>query len=253
VIAVASNSLIHVSQTGRRTVLSVNGWASRVSDMPIPALTGDDLERNLKLEGSCATFIDEKALYIVLKDGSIYPVEIIAEGRTVSQLNIGAPIARTTIPSVVKSTPGEHLFIGSIVGPSVLLKTLKVEVEIQEEDVDMHSAPTAVVDSTDIMDFDDDDGMLSEYLNRGFYSFCTDLYGTAGKDNEPAKGVSNGVNVSTKTRTVIHLSLCDSIPGHGAISDMVFSLSRNGVSNICYFKLFLFHETRGYRIVLSPN
>ncbi|KAI0088958.1 CPSF A subunit region-domain-containing protein [Irpex rosettiformis] len=213
VIVVTSNSLIHVSQIGRRTVLPMNGWLSRVSDATFPTLSGEALNRDLKLEGACATFVEDKTLYLVLKDGTVYPIEVVAEGRTVSELTIGAPIARTTIPSVVRCVPTEHLFIGSMVGPSVLLKTARVEVELREEDVEMSAAPVAVVDDTDTMDFDDDDD---------------DLYGTSNSNEEPTKGVTNGVNASVKTRTVIHLSISDSIPGYGAISDMAFSVARNG-------------------------
>lgn len=158
VVVVTSNSLIHVSQIGRRTILPMNGWVSRVSDMSLPTLSEDDLKRDLKLEGAHATFIEDKTLYLVLKDGTVYPIEIAAEGRTVSGFSVGAPLARTTIPSVVRRIPEEHLFIGSMVGPSVLLKTGKLEVDVQDEDVDMTTVSTAAVDSTDAMDFDDDDG-----------------------------------------------------------------------------------------------
>lgn len=37
--------------------------------------------------------------------------------------------------------------------------------------------------------------------------------------------------MAKKTRTVLHLSLCDAIPGHGPISDLTFSLAKNGVRN----------------------
>lgn len=48
-------------------------------------------------------------------------------------------------------------------------------------------------------------------------------------DEELAKGATNGVSVPYRKRTVVHLSLCDSIPGYGPISDMTFSLTKNGV------------------------
>ena len=84
-------------------------------------------------------------------------MEITAEGRTVSKLNIGAAVARTTSPALVRRIPDDHVFIGSIVGPSVLLKTAKVEEDVLEEaDVDLPAA--AVVEQADAMDLDDDDG-----------------------------------------------------------------------------------------------
>jgi cleavage and polyadenylation specificity factor subunit 1 len=37
---------------------------------------------------------------------------------------------------------------------------------------------------------------------------------------------------SKRTRTVVQLSLCDSLPAYGPIADMTFSLARNGVRSI---------------------
>ena len=85
-------------------------------------------------------------------------MEIGADGRTVSQITIGAPVATTTVPSVVRRVNEEFLLVGSIVGPSVLLKTAKVEEEIPDDDVEMETSPAAVVDTTNPMDLDDDDG-----------------------------------------------------------------------------------------------
>ena len=158
VIVLSTNSLIHVAQNSRRVLLPVNGWLPRVSDLSFAPLSSEESERDMQLEGAEAIFVDDRTLFVVLKDGTVYPVEIFAEGRTVERLTMGTPLARTTIPTVVKRVADDHLFIGSVVGPSVLLKTARVEVEVAEEDVDMVAAPAAVVENTDGMDLDDDDG-----------------------------------------------------------------------------------------------
>lgn len=55
-----------------------------------------------------------------------------------------------------------------------------------------------------------------------------DIYGPS-KVVEPSnKGLVNG-KPSKQTRTVIQLSLCDSLPAYGPIADVTFSLARNGV------------------------
>ena len=60
----------------------------------------------------------------------------------------------------------------------------------------------------------------------------SDLYGPATDADKPtANGTANGAADSVKTRTVVHLSLCDSLPAHGPISDMTFGIARNGVSS----------------------
>ncbi|CAL1708463.1 unnamed protein product [Somion occarium] len=211
VIITTANSIIHVDQTSRRVVLPVNGWVPRVSDTsntlhPNPGL-------NLQLEGSKAEFVDDKTLFIILKDGTVYPVDIAADGRTVSHLSITTPVASTTIPAVVRRVPGDYLFIGSTVGSSVLLKAAKVEEEVPEEDVEMETSPTAVVDTGNTMDLDYDD----------------DIYGPIRLDTKPtANGTANGLVSTRKTRSVVHLSLCDSIPAYGPICDITFAVTRNG-------------------------
>lgn len=110
VVVVTSNSLIHIAQTSRRVVLPVNGWSSRVSDIPALALSAEESQRSLKLEGSRAAFIGDNSLFLFLIDGTVYPIEILAEGRTVSQLSMAAPVAQTTIPAVVKSVGGRTSF-----------------------------------------------------------------------------------------------------------------------------------------------
>ncbi|KAF6743658.1 hypothetical protein DFP72DRAFT_858478, partial [Ephemerocybe angulata] len=54
----------------------VNGWAARTTDLPM----GPEPTVDLKLEGSRAIFVDDKTLFLILKDGNLYPVEIGAEG-----------------------------------------------------------------------------------------------------------------------------------------------------------------------------
>ncbi|TFY75914.1 hypothetical protein EWM64_g8097, partial [Hericium alpestre] len=153
-----------------------------------------------------------RTLFVVLKDGTIFPVEFFVEGKVVSRLAMAGPLAQTTAPTVVRQIMGEHLFIGSTVGASVLLKTARVDEEVVDEmDVDdVNAAPAAVVDSVNTMDMYDDE----------------DIYGSSKPEPTPA---ANGVVESTvKKRSVIHLSLCDALPAWGSISDMTFSLARNG-------------------------
>ena len=164
VVITTANSIVHVDQTSRRVACTVNGWLSRVSDISVPPVLKPNLD--LQLEGSRAEFVDDKTLFIILKDGIVYPVEIGADGRTVSQITIGAPVATTTVPSVVRRVNEEFLLVGSIVGPSVLLKTAKVEEEIPDDDVEMETSPAAVVDTTNPMDLDDDDGWCSVHTSE---------------------------------------------------------------------------------------
>lgn len=166
VVVLTSNSVIHIDQASRRVALAVNGWMPRVSDMPAAALAQGDQGR-LELEGSRMTFVDDKTLFIVLKDGTIHPVEFFVDGKVVSKLSISPPLAQTTTPSVIRKITDEHFFVGSTAGPSALLKVSSVEEDIQDdvEEIDGQTAPAAVVDTVDGMDIDDDDGEPISILN----------------------------------------------------------------------------------------
>ncbi|KIL64860.1 hypothetical protein M378DRAFT_77599 [Amanita muscaria Koide BX008] len=212
VVVIASNCLIYVDQSSRRIVLPVNGWMARVSDLPLPQLRGEDPTRNMTLEGCRSVFVDDKTFFIVLKDGTIYPVEIIADGKTVSKLTMASALARTTIPSAIIKMEEDNIFVGSSVGPSVVLRAAHVEEEI-EEDVDMGSAPAAVVPATNAMLLDDDDD---------------DIYGPSKVDEPARNGAADGRGPAKKKRTVVHMSISDSVPAYGPVSDLTFSLTKNG-------------------------
>ncbi|TFK70705.1 hypothetical protein BDN72DRAFT_838644 [Pluteus cervinus] len=212
VIISSSNAVIYVDQPGRRIALPMNGWASRMSDLPLLTLEPKDANRNLELEGSRSVFVDDKTLFVIMRDGTVYPIELAIEGKTVSKLIMASALAQTTIPSVAKRLVDNHVLIASVVGPSVLVKTDHVEEDINEDDA-MDASPAAVVQQNDTDIYDDDD----------------DIYGPSTTGNETTTdGQRDGKLSSRKTRTVVHLSLSDSLPAYGPIADMTFSLAKNG-------------------------
>jgi cleavage and polyadenylation specificity factor subunit 1 len=153
VVVITSNAIVYVDQSSRRIVLPVNGWISRISD--VPALSADP-NRQLILEGSRSIFVDEKTFFLVLKDGTVYPVDILVDGKTVSKLMMSPPLAQTSIPSIVRNIGNDHIFIGSTAGPSVLLKAARVDEEIEGNDVE-EVRRTAIVWGDDAMEYDDED------------------------------------------------------------------------------------------------
>jgi len=144
---------MHVGQSSRKVVLPVNGWFARVSDVQTTSLTADEAARDLQLEGSHVSFVDDTNFLVILANGVVIPVEIVAEGKTVSTLKMGTPQAQTTLPSTVTKGPDGYIFIGSTSGPSVLVKADRLEVEVPEEAGDQ---PVGVVNSATTMDVDDD-------------------------------------------------------------------------------------------------
>ena len=156
VVVLTSNSIIYVDQSSRRVPLPVNGWPPRLSDLPMPVLPAEE-QRNLELEGCRSAFVDDRTIFVVLRDGTVYPIEVVVDGKTVSKLSMAPALVQTTIPSVLKKVDDDYFFVGSAVGPSVLLKTLRVEEELSVDDPS-NISPTAVVDIEDGMELDDDDG-----------------------------------------------------------------------------------------------
>jgi cleavage and polyadenylation specificity factor subunit 1 len=160
VVVITGNSVIYIDQSSRRVGLQVNGWATRMSDTAYLPLSEDEMSRKLTLEGCRSIMVDDKTVFLVMRDGTIYPVELLADGKAVSKLSISPALAQTTIPTVVKRVHEDHFFIGSTVGPSILLKTAHVEQEVEE---DQSTSRPAVVTEDVVMD-PDDDGMLCPWL-----------------------------------------------------------------------------------------
>ncbi|KAJ6481684.1 CPSF A subunit region-domain-containing protein [Mycena sanguinolenta] len=210
VIVLTSNSIIYIDRSSRRIALPLNGWSARITDLSMPPLAPEDQSRNIALEGSRAVFADDKTIFVILKDGTVHPVEIVSDGKLVSKLVMGPPLAQTTVPEVARKLNNELIFVGSSVGPSVLFKAARVEEEIEsDQDAEMH----AVAQVDEPMDvYDDDD----------------DIYGPSKTPDPIAKGLVNGTRIPKKTRTVTHLSLCDTLEAYGSIADMTFSLAWNG-------------------------
>ncbi|KAG7097937.1 hypothetical protein E1B28_005248 [Marasmius oreades] len=202
-VIITPNSLIYVDQASRRVVLPVNGWASRITDLSLPPSNSpEDQERNVLFEGSRAAFVDDKTILVVLKDGTVYPVEIVVDGKLVTRLTMGSALAQSTIPSLARMISEGTLFLGSTAGPSVLLKTTRVEEEVEEGEFKANAVQDVVMD-------DDED----------------DIYGPSGP-TEPTRNVANGA--SKRTRSVIQLSLSDALPAHGPIADITMSVAKNG-------------------------
>jgi cleavage and polyadenylation specificity factor subunit 1 len=148
-------------------------------------LTKEDLERKILLEGSQAAFVDERTLFLILRDGTVYPVELVVDGKSVSRITMGTPLTKTTVASLamvlsgrvggISSLTGSNhnrnkdgknaeeeklLLVGSTVGDSVLLNVAsRVEEEVDEsQDVEMVSV---VVDTSKNINMDEDDGAFT--------------------------------------------------------------------------------------------
>ena len=128
-MVLATNSLLHVDQTSRITALPLNEWAHRTSALPSLIPTPGDEQKtraaslNLMLEGARMVFLDERNILLVLPNGAIHVVTVVVDGHLVQRLAIGDAIARAIPPSTLQLVANDHLFVGSVVGPALLLRS----------------------------------------------------------------------------------------------------------------------------------
>lgn len=147
VVVITSNAIVYVDQPSRQIVLPVNGWTSRISDIPTLSV---DAAQKVVFEGSRALFVDEKLFSLSYKMAQFTPW-IFWWTERLSKLTTSPPLAQTSIPSVVRNIGADHIFIGSTAGPSVLLKAATDHGNENEE------VPTAVVQEDDAMEYGDED------------------------------------------------------------------------------------------------
>lgn len=168
VVVLSGNAIFYIDQSGRKLGLSVNGWAARVSDVPMLPLSPEEQSRDLQLEGSFAVFIDAQTFFLVSRDGVVYSVEIIRDGRTATRLALGPPISQTTVPSLITqiqiprdsalAQKEDVILVGSVNGPTVLLKATRVEEEVPLSDIEQETFSSVIADNPMNIDIDDDDG-----------------------------------------------------------------------------------------------
>ncbi|KIJ27344.1 hypothetical protein M422DRAFT_271488 [Sphaerobolus stellatus SS14] len=204
VFVLSANAVIHVDQIGRTVAVPTNGWAPRVTEMKLTE-DSETPTRNIPLEASRMTFVDDRNVFIFTPDGSVYPVEIVVEGRIVANIVIAPALARSTIPTVVTDVGSDHIFVGSTVGPSMLFKAVRVAVK-KEDGV----ASDAVSQPKEDADMDLDD----------------DIYGE--KVDAPENNADGTTNTHVETHTIARLAPRDSLREYGPINDMVFGLYNDG-------------------------
>ncbi|KAG8903754.1 mRNA cleavage and polyadenylation factor subunit [Tulasnella sp. 403] len=200
---VTPNSIVHVDQTSRTVGIAVNGWANRVSASSLPVQVDEETNSplDLRLEGSTLAFIREDSVLLFLADGTIRRVTVEMEGRIISRLAVTDVIAQTSPASVLAIAPvssDEQIFVGSVAGPSVLVRVTHVE-EVVEKVKPQLAAPQ------DDLDMELDEEIYGDIATQAMADR------TAGPDVE--------------TITTLRFALRDCLPGHGIISHMTFGVS----------------------------
>jgi cleavage and polyadenylation specificity factor subunit 1 len=230
VMVLASNALLHVDQTSRVTALPLNGWAHRTSALPSLITTLGDEQKiraaslNLMLEGARMAFLSERDLLLALPNGAIHLVTVVVDGRLVQRLTIGDAIARASAPSTLQLISNGHIFVGSTVGPALLLRSSWHDLQQKGEDLQ-----TSTMANEDI-DIDEGPVELIVALWRDVHlPVSLDLYGESAYALQPTvKGTTGALTGSDGPKT-LELSLMDTIPAWGNFTDFVFSINEDMV------------------------
>lgn len=114
---ITADSILHIDPDSRTVGIAFNSFANRTSATQLEKLPNEELS----LEGMQATMVADETMLIVLRTGAMFMLDFLLDGRTVSKLQVTAA-GSTTIASCACLVAQKYVFLGSIVGDSLLLK-----------------------------------------------------------------------------------------------------------------------------------
>lgn len=179
----------------------------------------------LMLEGARMMLLDDRNILLVLSNGNIHVINVVVDGRMVSKLTIDEAIACASSPSVVVPVSRDHLFVGSSAGPGLLLRSLWHEIKKTGGEV-----PAPATQDEDI-DIDEGNQLIPSSSLRQLTCPFLDLYGDSAYAPQLTVAGSAGGTTSDGPRS-LELSLMDTLPSWGVMTDFVFSVNNDDVRNL---------------------
>ena len=194
IFILTSFAILHVDQGGRIVGISVSGWHTMTSRLPLPDastnINAESTKLALSLENSQLVFPDASLpiALLLLQDGNVYTITCALEGRTLTSMSL-AHKGNTVQPSAASLLPeSDLLLVCSMVGQSKLVRARKIQVAMEK------------VEELDDVDMDLD----------------ADLYGDSG-----TSGAANGSGSSVgRKRVDLQIEEAASIPAFGPILDI---------------------------------
>lgn len=166
-LLVCSSSLIHIDQSGKKTIVSINGWFQKISNL-IPSRK-DAESLMLELNGSHIAW-NKLIPILVLADGTTYHLGIKMDGRSVSDIEIhpahtfrSKKLAR---PSAIVAVGNEGVFVASATGDSELYRCEVRAVKEITKDGKITSAEQEDLDADIHMEDDLEDGEYYQLLQQ---------------------------------------------------------------------------------------
>ncbi|CAG8621050.1 17852_t:CDS:10, partial [Gigaspora margarita] len=118
ILIITANAIIHVDQSSPGIGIAVNGYAMSTTDFP---LDNSFEHLGLALEGCHYVFLDKDEILLFLRNGDMYLVKLIKDGRSISRITI-EKVGTNTLPSCACYVAPGYFFLGSRLGDSHLIQ-----------------------------------------------------------------------------------------------------------------------------------
>ena len=109
---------MHIDQSSPATGIALNAFAPSTTDFP---LSYKYSTLGIALEGCQHIVLDSSRVMLFSRDGDMYLVELIQDGRSVQRIEI-EKVGASTISSCACLVSDEYFFLGSSLGESYLIQ-----------------------------------------------------------------------------------------------------------------------------------
>ncbi|RIB01623.1 CPSF A subunit region-domain-containing protein [Gigaspora rosea] len=196
ILIITANAIIHVDQSSPGIGIAVNGYATSTTDFP---LDNSFEHLGLALEGCHYVFLDKDEILLFLRNGGMYLVKLIKDGRSISRITI-EKVGTNTLPSCACYVAPDYFFLGSRLGDSHLIQYKAAKSNFKT------------------------DGVVNGFNNmsrRNTFDFDAELYET---DTTSANLASVSSKASTKSPTTseYNFTICDTLINVGPIVDLAY-------------------------------
>ncbi|CAG8532395.1 3944_t:CDS:10 [Paraglomus brasilianum] len=218
ILVIFSNGMIHIDQSSPATGIALNAFASSTTDFPLSYKYSN---LGIALESCQHVVLDSSRVMLFSRDGDMYLVELIQDGRSVQRIEI-EKVGASTISSCACSVFDRYFFLGSSLGESYLIqwgeegkeengesKERKRSLLVRRNTAELDAVP---IPSTDVLT-----STIPSALGP-FISDFKDLYGT---DSRTSTIITSTETESKKTGSGgLWFRVCDTLINVGPIVDM---------------------------------
>ncbi|CAG8591653.1 23817_t:CDS:10, partial [Racocetra persica] len=196
ILIITANAIIHVDQSSPGIGIAVNGYAMSTTDFP---LDRSFEHLGLALEGCHYVFLDKDEILIFLRNGDMYLVKLIKDGRSISRITI-EKVGTNTLPSCACHVAPGYFFLGSRLGDSHL-----VQYKASKSNYMANGAVNG----------------FSNMSRRNTFDFDAELYETDTSGTNIG-GISSKISTKFPTAFEYNFTVCDTLINVGPIVDLAY-------------------------------